>query len=93
MFEANFHMTYNRPGHEDDLFTCIQKTDEPLWDFIRWFSDIRNSIPDMVEDRVIVAFKQGYRDECTTEKMAMKNPKTITELYKIIDATARATDA
>ena len=23
LFEANFHATYSRPGHEDDLFACV----------------------------------------------------------------------
>ena len=47
----------------------------------------------MSEDRVIVAFKQGCKDERTTEKLATKNPKTVAELYKILDATAKAADA
>ena len=23
LFKANFHVTYSRPGHEDDLFACV----------------------------------------------------------------------
>jgi hypothetical protein len=34
LFEANFHATYSRPESEDDLFACVQKFDEHLWDFI-----------------------------------------------------------
>ena len=63
LFEVNFHVTYSHPGHEDDLFACVHKFDEHLQDFIRRFSEIRNPIHDMSEDRVIVAFKQGCRDE------------------------------
>jgi hypothetical protein len=58
LFEANFHATYSRPRSEDDLFTFVQKSDEHLRDFIRRFSEIRNTIPNMTEDRVIIAFKQ-----------------------------------
>ena len=47
----------------------------------------------MIEDRVIVAFKQGCKDEKTVEKLATKNPKTVAELYKIIEATTKAADA
>jgi hypothetical protein len=47
----------------------------------------------MSEDWVIVAFKQGCKDECTIEKLATKNPKMVTELYKILDATAKVADA
>ena len=56
-------------------------------------SDIRNTIPDIIEDRVIVAFKQGYKDEKTTKKLAIKNPKTVAKLYKIIEAMAKEADA
>ena len=93
LFEANFHATYNRPGSEDDLFACVLKSDEHLWDFIHRFSEIRNTIPDMTEDWVIIAFKQGCKDEQTAKKLATKNPKTVAELYKILDATAKAADA
>ena len=93
LFEANFHATYSHPGHEDDLFACVHKFDEHLQDFIRRFSEIRNPIHDMSEDRVIVAFKQECMDERTMEKLATKNPKMVAELYKILDATAKAADA
>ena len=92
MFEANFHATYTCPDQEDDLFACIQRPNESLQDFIRRFSDIRNTIPDMIEDRMIVAFKQGCKDEKTAENLATKNPKTVAELYKIIEATTKAAD-
>ena len=63
LFEVNFHATYSRPSHKDDLFACVQKPNEHLWDFIHRFSEIRKMIPDMSEDRVIVDFKQGCKDE------------------------------
>ena len=50
-------------------------------------------IPDMTEDRVIIDFKHGCKDERTAEKLATKNPKMVAELYKILDATAKAADA
>ena len=93
MFEANFHATYTCPDQEDDLFACIQRPDESLWDFIRQFSDIRNTILNMIEDQVIIAFKRGYKDEKIAEKLATKNPKMVAELYKIINTVAKAADA
>jgi hypothetical protein len=93
LFKANFHATYSRPRSEDDLFACVHKPNEHLWDFIRWFSEIQNTIPDMNEDRVIISFKQGCKDERTAEKLATKNSETVTELYKILDAIAKAADA
>jgi hypothetical protein len=50
-------------------------------------------IPNMIEDWVIVAFTQGCKDERTIDKLAIKNPKMVAELYKIIETTAKAADA
>ena len=47
----------------------------------------------MSEDRVIMPFKQGFKDERTMEKLATKNPKTIVELYKILNATVMSANA
>jgi len=47
----------------------------------------------MIEYRVIVAFKQGCKDEEATEKLATKKPKMVDELYKIIEATTKVADA
>jgi len=46
-----------------------------LPDFICRFSDIRNTIPDMIEDWVIVAFKQGCKDERTAAKIGHQKPE------------------
>jgi len=46
-----------------------------LRDFICWFSDICNTIPDMIEDWVIVAFKQGCKDERTAAKIGHQKPE------------------
>jgi hypothetical protein len=47
----------------------------------------------MIEDWVIVAFKQGCKDEKTTEKLEIKNLKMVAELYKIIEAMTKVADA
>jgi hypothetical protein len=49
--------------------------------------------PNMIEDQVIVAFKQGCKDERTIEKLTIKNMKAVAKLYKIIEATTKAADA
>ena len=56
---------------------CSHASGSPmsLPDFICRFSDIRNTIPDMIEDWVIVAFKQGYKDERTAVKIGHQKPK------------------
>jgi hypothetical protein len=40
-----------------------------------------------------MAIKQECKDERTVERLATKNPKTVAELYKILDATVKAADA
>lgn len=86
-------MTYNHPRIEDDLLTCAQKSNEHLREFIRRFGEIHNTIHGMSEDHLIMAFKQGCKDKQTMEKLATKNPKTVTSLFMIVDVNSRAVDA
>jgi hypothetical protein len=47
-------------------------------------------IPDMIEDWVIIAFKQGCKDEMIAKKLATKNPKIVAKLYNIIEAIGQS---
>jgi hypothetical protein len=70
LFKANFHVTYSHPNHEDDLFAYVLKSNDHLQDFIYRFSEIHNTILNRSEDQVIMASKQGCKDERTKEKLA-----------------------
>jgi hypothetical protein len=62
-FVANFESAFTRPGNETDLHTIQQRPGESLRSFIQQFSQVRNIISRISNASVVVAFRQGVRDE------------------------------
>ena len=58
-FRANFESSYTRPSNEIDLLGIQQRPDESLCSFIQQFSQVRNNIPRISNEAIIVAFRQG----------------------------------
>jgi hypothetical protein len=69
-FTTNFESAYARPGNKTDLHAVQQHPGESLHSFIQWFSQVRNTIPRISNASVVVAFRQGVRDEMMLEKLA-----------------------
>ena len=90
---ANFQGTYDRPGKEDDLHRIRQNSNETLRQYIKRFSQVRNSIPEVAESSVIQAFKAGLRNRRFTEDIAMNPPRTTVELFDMADKYAAASEA
>ena len=90
---ANFQGTYHRPGKEDDLHRMRQNDHETLRQFIRRFSQVRNSIPEVSDSSVIRAFKQGVRSRRITEDIALHPPTTVAELFEMADQYATTAEA
>ena len=63
VFIGNFQGTYIRPGVPDDLFRTNQKTGETLQEFIRRFSSICNTIPEVTDAEVIQPFSIGCHSQ------------------------------
>ena len=84
---------YDRPGKEDDLHRMKQKTNETLRQYIKRFSQVRNSIPEIAESSVIQAFKAGLRNRRFTEDIAINPPRTTVELFDTADKYAAASEA
>jgi hypothetical protein len=68
-FTANFESAYARPGNETDLHAIQQRLGESLRSFIQRFSQVHNIIPRISNASVVVAFRQGVRDEKMLEKL------------------------
>jgi hypothetical protein len=66
---ANFGSTYARLGNETDLHAIQQRLGESLCSFIHWFSQVCSTIPRISNASVVVAFRQGVRDEKMLEKL------------------------
>jgi hypothetical protein len=67
-FTANFESAYAWPGNETDLHTIQQRSGESLRSFVQRFSQVRNTIPRISNAFVVVAFRQGVRDEKMLEE-------------------------
>ena len=56
VFTNNYMATCTQPGTKHDLNRIYQKPSELLYSYIRCFSEMRNSIPNITEAKVITAF-------------------------------------
>jgi hypothetical protein len=84
-FMVNFKSAYACPGNEVDLHVMQQRLGESLRSFIQWFCQIQNTIPRISNASVVVAFRQGMRDEKILEKSATHDMKDISELFSLVD--------
>ena len=80
VFTDNYMSTCTRPDMKHDLSHINQKPSELLHSYIRCFSKMRNSIPNITGAEVITAFIRGlhHRDLCS--KFNRKPPTGIGEM-------------
>jgi hypothetical protein len=71
------------PDNPSDLRCCLQKQGEPLWDYIRHFSQKYHALPSVVDIDVISAFWDGTMCRTLVHKFGRKQPETIKELLEI----------
>jgi hypothetical protein len=81
VFTGNFQGTYVCPGNPWDLRRYPQKLGEPLWDYIRHFSQNCHALPSVVDANVVLAFWDGTT--CRTVVHEFRQPETIKELLEI----------
>jgi hypothetical protein len=91
-FTANFESTYARLGNEVDIHVGQQHPGESLWSFIQQFSLVWNTIHCISNASVVVAFRQGVRDEKMLEKLTTHDVQDIFEPFSLADKCARAAD-
>jgi hypothetical protein len=85
MFIGNFQGTYEHPSTVETLKTIKHKHDESLRDYVKCFCNARNAIPYIQDIEIINAFHDGVNDIKTVEEIAMKKPKTMTDLLAVDD--------
>jgi hypothetical protein len=91
-FRPHLESAYARPGNEVDLHVMQQRSGESLRSFIQQFSQVRNTIPHISSASVVVAFRQGMRDEKMLEKLVTHEVKDVSELFNLADKCARAVE-
>ena len=68
-FVANFNGTYERAHTYNDLRVIKQRSGETLRKYIQRFSQVRNKIPNIPDNMVITAFKEGITNHRMLEKL------------------------
>jgi hypothetical protein len=91
-FMANFASAYQQHGVEAHLHAVRQQPEETLWAFISRFTKVCGTIPFISDASIIMAFRQGVRDEKMLEKLATHQVETVTTLFTLVDKCARATE-
>ena len=89
IFVGNFQRTYGHPGNSWDLRSCRQEDNESLRDYIRRFSRLYNTLPNITGSDAVNAFTTGTSCRTLVHKLGRKGPQTIKELLDI--ATKHAT--
>ncbi|XP_062188849.1 uncharacterized protein LOC133892135 [Phragmites australis] len=84
-FVANFQGTYTRSWVEDDLYQVRQQQDESLRDYIRCFTERRNTIPRITGESMVIEFKRGVKDQKMVEKLATRVIRNTTELFELVN--------
>jgi len=85
--------TCTRPGTKHDLNRIYQKLSELLCSYIRRFSEMRNSIPNITEAEFITAFDKGHHHRDLRSKFNHKSPKGIGEMITTADQYANVEEA
>ena len=84
---------WEQPGTKYDLEKLHQSFEESLRDFIRRFTETKNSIPNITDAEAITAFTKGLRHEQLHGKLYRKRPTTIGELIQTSNEYANAKEA
>ena len=82
-----------RPGTKHDLNRINQKSSELLHSYIRRFSEMRNSIPNITKAEVITAFVRGLHHRDLRSKFNCKPPMGIGEMITTANQYANAEEA
>ena len=93
VFTDNYMATCTLPGTKHDMNRIYQKPSELLRSYIRHFSKMRNSIPNITKAEVITAFVRGLHHCDLHSKFNHKPPKGIGEMITTADQYANVEEA
>jgi hypothetical protein len=93
MFIENFQGTYERPSTAETLKTIKHKHDESLWDYVKHFHNVRNTISYIQDIEIINVFCDRVSDIKTVEEIAMKKARIVVDLLTVADICIEASEA
>ena len=85
--------TCTQPSTKHDLNRIYQKSSELLRSYIRCFFEMRNSIPNITEEEVIIAFIRGLHHRALCSKFNRKAPTGIGEMITTTNQYADTEEA
>jgi hypothetical protein len=77
---------------EAHLHAVRQEPGETLQVFISCFTKVQGTIPRISDASIIMAFRQGVRDEKMLQKLATHDVETVSTLFTLADKCARAAE-
>jgi hypothetical protein len=90
-FVANFMPMYERPTAKNDLKAVCQYKGEMLRQYIQHFSQMRNKIPRISNEKVISTFSTGVSDIKMREKLSVNDELTsVIRLFEIANHCTKA---
>ncbi|KAI4983753.1 hypothetical protein ZWY2020_025619 [Hordeum vulgare] len=91
---SNFTGTYKRPGRPRELAMCVQRPDEPLPNYIKHWTELRNFCEGVREVQAIQYFNNGYRDGTLLKhKLVCSEPTSLAVLMAKADKYTTADSA
>jgi hypothetical protein len=83
---------YARLGNKTDLHAIQQRLSESLRYFAQQFSQVCNTIPRISNASVVVAFRQGVRDENILKKLTTHDIQDVYALFSLADKCAKVVE-
>ena len=80
---------HQEPGRPSDLQLLQQKEGETLRKYLQRFNKVHRNIPNIHPAAVIAAFHSKVRNCLIRSKMNVRLPKTVKELYTLVDKCAQ----
>ncbi|XP_066333819.1 uncharacterized protein [Miscanthus floridulus] len=93
VFTDNYMATCTQSATKHDLNRINQKPSELLHSYIKRFSEMRNSIPNIIEAKVITAFVRGLHHRELHSKFNRKPPIGIGEMITMANQYADVEEA
>jgi hypothetical protein len=91
-FMTYFESAYSWLSNETDLHAMQQRLRESLCSFIQRFSQVHNTSPRISNASIVVAFRQGVRDEKMLKKLVTHDIQDVAELFNLEDKCVRAVE-
>src|SRR5215216_575516 len=88
-FIGAFTGGHQEPGRPSDLQLLQQKVGDTLRKYLQRFSKVHRNIPNIHPAAVIAAFQSNVRNRRIRAKMNVRLPKTVKELYTLVDKCAQ----